>query len=102
MKKSITSKIILLTLLIVGLTCAMGCDGSIVRGGAKVVLESISLGSLSMEGKPLSGLPSQKVNVVLNVATDEVRVNTSGGKTTLKLNPSGAIVVIAPEGTTFT
>jgi 1-acyl-sn-glycerol-3-phosphate acyltransferase len=40
--------------------------------------------------------------VLLKVATNEVRVNTSSGKTTIKLNPSGATVVIAPEGTTFT
>jgi hypothetical protein len=102
MKKSIASKITFLALLILGLVTSMGCDDATVRGGATVVLENISIGSLSVEGKPLSGLPSQNVNVVLNVATSEVRVNSSGGKTTMKLNPSGATVVIAPEGTTFT
>jgi hypothetical protein len=102
MKKSIASKITFLALLILGLTTSMGCDDATVRGGATVVLENISVGSLSVEGKPLAGLPSQNVNVVLNVATNEVRVNSSGGKTTMKLNPSGATVVIAPEGTTFT
>ena len=101
MKKNTIIKIALLSLLIVGLFAALGC-GDVVRGGAKVVLEGVSVGTMSMEGKPVQGLPSQKVNIVLNVGANEVRVNTVGGKTTITLKPSGAVVVIAPEGTSFT
>ena len=101
MNKTFAIKSALLALLIAGLAAALGC-GDVVRGGAEVVLEGVSVGSVSMEGKPLSGLPSQKVNLKLKVASNEVRISTVGGKTTIKLNPSGAIVVIAPEGTTFT
>lgn len=101
MNKNLAIKITLLLLLIAGLAAALGC-GDVVRGGAKVVLEGVTLGTMSMEGKPVQGLPSQKVNILLKVATNEVRINTEGGKTTLKLNPSGAIVVIGPEGTSFT
>lgn len=101
MKKALAIRIIVLALLIAGLTAALGCD-SMVRGGADVVLEGISVGSVSMEGKPVQGLPSQKVNVILKVATNQVRINTSGGKTTIKLIPSGATVVIGPDGTSFT
>jgi hypothetical protein len=101
MKKTLAVRITLLALLITGLAAALGCD-SVVRGGADVVLEGVSMGSVSMEGKPLQGMPSQKVNLVLKVATNQVVINTSGSTTTLKLNPSGATVVIAPEGTTFT
>lgn len=101
MNKTFAIKIALLALLTAGLLAALGC-GDVVRGGAEVVLEGVSVGSVSMEGKPLSGLPSQKVNLKLKVASNEVRINTVGGKTTIKLNPSGATVVIGPEGTTFT
>jgi len=101
MNKTITIKIALLALLTAGLLAALGC-GDVVRGGAEVVLEGVSVGSVSMEGKPVSGLPSQKVNLKLKVASNEVRISTTGGKTTIKLNPSGATVVIGPEGTSFT
>ena len=101
MKQTIAMKIALLALLIAGLAATVAC-GDVVRGGAEVVLEGISIGQIAMEGKPLTGLPSQTVNVRLKVSSNELRVNTSGGKTTIKLNPSGATVVIAPDGTTFT
>ena len=101
MKKALIIRITLLVLLIAGLASALGCD-SMVRGGANVVLEGVSVGSISMEGKPVQGMPSQKVNVILKVATNDVRINTIGDRTTIKLNPSGAAVVIGPEGTTFT
>ncbi len=101
MNKPFAVKIALLALLTAGLLAALGC-GDVVRGGAEVVLEGVSVGSVSMEGKPVSGLPSQKVNLKLKVASNEVRISTSGGKTTIKLNPSGATVVIGPDGTSFT
>jgi hypothetical protein len=101
MKNLFVVKILSLTLLLGVLITIPGCDDALVRGGADVVLEGVSVGSVSMEGKPVSGLPSQKVNLVLKVSTNQVVVNTSGGKTTIKLNPSGASVVITSEGTTF-
>jgi hypothetical protein len=101
MNKAFAIKIALLLVLITGLFAALGCD-NMVRGGAEVVLEGVSVGSVSMEGKPVTGLPSQKVNLRLKVATNEVRINTSGGKTTIALKPTDAIIVIGPEGTTFT
>jgi hypothetical protein len=101
MKKNLAIKITLLVLLIAGLVSAMGC-GEAVRGGAKVVLEGVSVGSMSLEGKPLQGLPSQKVNVILKVSANEVRVSTQSGETTITLKPSGAKVVIGPAGASFT
>jgi hypothetical protein len=101
MNRVFALKIALLLLLITGLAASLGCE-SIVRGGADVVLEGISVGTVSMEGKPITGLPSQKVNLKLKVATNEVRINTSGGKTTITLKPTDAVIVITPEGTTFT
>jgi hypothetical protein len=102
MKTTVIARIALLTLLLAGLFAALGCDDAMVRGGAEVVLEGISVGSVSMEGKPVSGLPSQTVNMVLKVSASEVRISTTSGKTTIKLNPSGATVSIGPDGTTFT
>jgi hypothetical protein len=101
LKKTVIARIVLLMLLLSGLFTAFGCDDAMVRGGANVVLEGVNVGSVSMEGKPVAGLPSQAVNVVLKVSANEVRISTSSGKTTIKLNPSGATVVISPDGTTF-
>jgi hypothetical protein len=101
MKKNLAIKITLLLLLIAGLTATLGC-GDVVRGGAKVVLEGATLGTMSLEGKPIQGLPSQKVDIVLKVSANEVRINTEGDTTTIKLNPSDAVIVIGPEGTSFT
>jgi hypothetical protein len=101
MNRIFVLKIALLLLLITGLAASLGCE-SLVRGGADVVLEGISVGSVSMEGKPITGLPSQKVNLKLKVATNEVRINTSSNKTTISLKPTDAVITITPEGTTFT
>jgi hypothetical protein len=101
MKKNLVIKIALLLLLISGLVASLGC-GDVVRGGAKVVLEGVSVGSMSLEGKPLQGLPSQKVNIVLNVSANEVRVKTDNNETVITLKPSGATVVIGPAGASFT
>jgi hypothetical protein len=101
MNRVLAMKIALLLLLITGLAASLGCE-SIVRGGADVVLEGINVGSVSMEGKPITGLPSQKVNLKLKVATNEVRINTSNNKTTISLKPTDAVITITPEGTTFT
>jgi hypothetical protein len=82
------------------LVSALGCDGA-VRGGANIILEDVSVGSLSTEGKPVTGLPSQKVNLRLKVATNEVRIRTEGTKTIVTLNPSGATIIISPDNTMF-
>ena len=100
MNKVFAGKIALLLVLIMVPATALGCE-SMVRGGADVILEGISVGSVQMEGKPVTGLPSQQVNLKLKVATNEVRINTSGGKTTIALKPTDAIITITPEGTTF-
>ena len=101
MKKNLGIKIALLLLLISGLIASLGC-GDVVRGGAKVVLEGVSVGSMALEGKPLQGLPSQKVNIVLKVSANEVRVKYANNETIITLKPSGATVVIGSAGASFT
>jgi predicted aspartyl protease len=76
-----------------------GC-GSV--GGADVYLENVNIGSISMEGKPVSGLPTQNVNIVLKTGANKVYVSQSGGKTTIKLQPSGAVITSDASGVSFT
>ncbi len=83
-----------LTLLLAGIGC-----GS--YGGADIYLENVSIGSVSMQGKPVTGLPTQNVDIVLKTNSNKVLVNQSNGTTTLKLQPSGATVISGPDGISF-
>ena len=71
-------------------------------GGADIYLEGVNIGSISVEGKPITGLPSQSVNIVLKTNANKVVVSQSGGKTTIKLQPSGAVITSGPDGISFT
>ena len=71
-------------------------------GGADVYLEGVSIGSISVEGKPVTGLPTQNVNIVLKTNASKVMVSQSGGKTTIKLQPSNAVITSGPDGISFT
>jgi len=96
MRRTIATRIALLMLLIAGLTANLGCDAA--RGGAEVCLEGVSTGALSMEGKTISGLPSEKLNAVLKVSATRVSISTTDEETIIKLSPSGASIVIGPDG----
>jgi hypothetical protein len=91
----IAAAIAILMLLVAGIGC-----GS--YGGADIYLENVNIGSVSMEGKPVTGLPTQIVNIVLKTNSNKVLVSQSNGKTTLKLQPSGAVVTSGPDGISFT
>lgn len=93
-------RISLFTVFIALLVLAPGCSGA-GRGGVNVILEDVSVGSLSTEGKPVTGLPLQKMNLRLKVATNEVRIKTEGTKTIVTLNPSGATIIMSPDNTMF-
>ena len=93
MKTTLVTKIAILVLLIVGLAANLGCDS--IRGGAKVYLEGVTM---SIGGKTISGLPSQKATVALNVPVNEVSISTTGEDTVIQLRPSGATIVIGPDG----
>jgi hypothetical protein len=83
----------LLTLALAGAGCSAGSD---------VYLENVSIGNVSVEGKPVTGLPTQKVNIVLKTDTTKVLVSQSGGKTIIKLQPSGAVITSGSDGISFT
>jgi len=76
----------------------LGCGS---YGGADVYLEGVNIGSVSMEGKPVTGLPTQNVNIVLKTNASKVSVSKSGGITTIKLQPSGAVITSGADGISF-
>lgn len=98
MRKNLVTVIALAALVTLGLIANLSCGST---GCADVYLEGVTIGSMSFEGKPLSGLPSQKVDVVLNVNANRITVSTSGADTIIKLSPSGATIVSGPNGITF-
>jgi len=99
MKKNLVTVLALTALVALGLIANLSCGAT---GCADVYLEGVTIGSMSVEGKPLSGLPSQKVDVVLNVNANKITISSNGQDTTIKLSPSNAIIVSSPNGITFT
>jgi len=94
MKIAIRVILLILLVLLVGLFNA-GCG---ISGGADIRLEAVSLGKLTMEGKPVTGLPSDNINLLLEVSARSVLVRTSADGTTLTISPSGGIIEIKASG----
>ena len=99
MRRNMATVLALAALVTLGLVANLGCG---TTGCADVYLEDVTIGSMSFEGKPLSGLPSQKVDVILNVNANRVTMSTNGEDTIIKLSPSNAVIVSNPSGITFT
>ena len=99
MKTNLAIILTLAGLLTLGLFANLSCGST---GCADVYLEGITIGSVSVEGKPVTGLPSQKVNLLLNVNANRITISTTGEETTIKLSPSGATIVTGPDGISFT
>ncbi len=100
MKTKVAVTFALMALITLALVPMLGCSGN--TGCADVYLQGVSIGSVSVEGKPVTGLPSQNVDVVLDVNANQVNISMSGGKTTIKLSPSDATIVTGPDGISFT
>ena len=98
MKTNMAVMLAVLGLITLGLFANLSCSPS----GANVYLEGVTIGSVTVEGKPVSGLPSQTVNIVLKVDAKQINISTAGGQTTIKLSPSNATIVTGPNGTSFT
>jgi hypothetical protein len=98
MKTHMAATLAVLGLITLGLFANIGCATT----GADVYLEGVTIGSVTVEGKPVSGLPSQTVNIVLKVNAKQINISTAGGQTTIKLSPSNATIVTGPNGTSFT
>ncbi|MCX6007561.1 MAG: hypothetical protein NTZ34_09955 [Chloroflexi bacterium] len=99
MKLTSICKIIMIAAIIAVLLAVAGCGS---YGGADVYLENISIGTITVEGKPVTGLPTQKVNIVLKTGANKVSVSQSGSKTIIKLQPSCAVITSSPDGLSFT
>jgi hypothetical protein len=99
MRLSTIIRISIAASVLIVLAAAAGCGS---YGGADVYLENISIGNVSVEGKPVTGLPTQKVSIVLKTDATKVLVSQSGGKTIIKLEPSGAVITSSSDGLSFT
>ena len=99
MKATLAFRFGLLVLLIVVLGSSLSCGSP--RGSIEIWLEGVDMGSMSMDNKPLSGLPSQETNLVIKSSAREIHVSTEDGKTVLKLLPSEAKIFIGPDGMSF-
>ncbi|MGA2157982.1 MAG: hypothetical protein ABSG90_02060 [Dehalococcoidia bacterium] len=99
MKCIVAAKMSAAAAILMFLIAGTGCGS---YGGADIYLENVNIGSVSMEGKPVTGLPTQNVNIVLKTNSNKVMESQSNGKTTLKLQPSGAVVTSGPDGISFT
>jgi hypothetical protein len=99
MKTNMAVMLAVLGLITLGLFANLSCG---TTGCADVYLEGVSIGSVTVEGKPVSGLPSQTVNIVLKVDAKQINISTAGGQTTIKVSPSGTTIVSGPNGITFT
>jgi hypothetical protein len=80
---------------------ASGCGSSNLSnvGGADLRLEGLTLGTVSMEGKPVEGIPSTAVNLLLDVSARTIVVtSTEDGGVLLTAEPSEATVEISKDG----
>jgi hypothetical protein len=100
MYRDFTVKISILLLLALFLVAAPACDA--VRGGATVHLRNIDIGELSQSGKPIAGIPTDTVDIVLKVAADEVIIQSTDNGAIITLQPSGAIIEAGPDGMSVT
>jgi len=98
MKHFNISLIALFAAVIALLPISLSCSSS----GADIYLEGVSIGSLTSGGKPVSGLPVDDVNIVLKAKTTKVLVSQADGKTTITLQPSGAVITSSVDGISFT
>ena len=96
MRRTLAIMIAMSMLLSAGLIANLGCGAT--NNGAEIYLEGLSTGPISMDGKAISGLPSQETNVVLKVSATRVSISTTGDETTIRLDPSESSIVIGPDG----
>jgi len=89
--------VLVFILLAVTLVFSNGCG--VV--GANIRLEGLTLGAVAMDGKPINGLPSDKINIDLDVAAQTIKVMTSADGTVLTLVPSGGTIEIKGDSITF-
>lgn len=98
MRKTIALNIAILVFIMSLLGVTLGCDS--VRGGAEVWLENVSVGSFTMDGKPIMGMPTEKISAVLKVSTNKVYIKSTSDGFVIRLSPSNAIITTGSGGLT--
>jgi hypothetical protein len=83
-------KIVLISLVSAGTLFLSGCG--VV--GSDIRLEGLNLGRVDMEGKTISGLPSDKINLDLDVAAQTIKVAVGPDETVITVLPSGGSIHI--------
>jgi hypothetical protein len=101
MKSKAIINLFVIFILLITLLGLAGCD-SLVRGGTEVVLEGISIGTLSMEGKPVQGLPAGKIDLVIKVPTNRVTITSTNDGVLIRLSPSDALITKGTDGLSIT
>ena len=99
MKHPNTNVVAFAVAVLILLPLSLSCSSS---SGADIYLEGVNIGSISAGGKPVTGLPADNVSIVLKTNATKVMVSQSGGKTTIKLQPSGAVITSSSDGISFT
>ncbi len=90
-----TMGIVITLLMILMVALVSGCATS----GANIRLHGMSLGAVTMGGKPVQGLPSDKIDILLQVAANEIRVEYSANSSTvLTLTPSEGTIDLTDNG----
>ena len=84
-------KRILVIIVSLALAMTLALNSGCNVGGANIRLEGISLGTITMNGKPVQGLPSDKIDLLLQVATKEI---------TVKYDADGAVLISSQSGAT--
>lgn len=95
-----TGKAILLTsvLLFPVLAFGISCKENEKDMGADIRIEEVSLGGVGIEGRPITGLPSDEISLLLDVSAKEIKVRYDEDGVTLTVNPSGATIKIKDGG----
>ena len=95
-----TGKAMLLTSLLLSSVLFLGisCKENEKDTGADIRIEEVSLGGVGIEGRPITGLPSDEISLLLDVSAKEIKVGYDGDGVTLTVSPSGAIIEIIEGG----
>ena len=93
-------KVILLTSLLISTVFIFGisCIGNEKDKGANIRIEDVSLGGIGIEGRSISGLPSDRISLLLNVSADEIKVGYNDNGVRLIVYPSNATIEIKDGG----
>lgn len=94
MKRTIIILVFTLLMAIIPAVGAAACN----VGGTNIKLQSVSLGTVTMGGQPFQGLPSDKVDILLEVSARDISINYATNGTVINLNDSGSALEITPGG----